>query len=461
MLRCLLAIAILFLGYEGFFLLPRWMVVIPGAFRMSDALLLSVPLLLLFFFRRVAQAVRAWPQAAFLVLFGFALFLLTPLLAQANFDQPYLRGLVALRLNATYLLYFVFAAIIANPRELMKFVRWITVFLAIYLFLLVLAKYFPRLDIVYPPKADWYFNAAFRRYGEHRLFFPYGLVPAVFFFLALTHFLYGAKSPESGRHFRKLQFLYMLLFAYCIMKTGTRILVFSIPLVCLIAVMESRNRKLMVLAGLLFAAVLLYDVSAPLLRGSDLGNSRLGRMLFQNSQLKAETGRELQHRMYMENFLRYPLAGAGTLIPEKSLDTRRAYARFGIFPADDTGFSKMAGEYGLLGIVWVLWFFVFCFRKTTSILRRMPPGSEGSAPFLVTKALRYYYMFLLLTFVTLPHFLRPEGIIITMLSLAMLRAAEQGALELGRAVQQPLLQAAGQADAELSKGRRAIGYATQ
>jgi len=174
------------------------------------------------------------------------------------------------------------------------------------------------------------------------------------------------------------------------------------------------------------AAIILF-ISLVMIRNAiDSDESKLGKMASEAGNLALESGRKMQTEMYLQQFLRSPFSGVGTLInislKESFLDNdlRYTYRKFGFFNAIDTGYPKIAAEYGLAGLVWVFWYFSYLYRRSRQTLAECTAQGGNSLVEVVARGHLYFLIYLVVSGLTLPHFVYYEGVTILALSLAIL-----------------------------------------
>ena len=425
MRRSGIVILLLMILYEGFSLLPEHMVVLPGVFRMRDAFLVMLPL---FFLLCGGSVLRAWEQyraESRLVLTITVLVLVGPLMAQLFFGQPYLTGLLFIRHSLVWLSFFFFVAFLRDLESADRFLRTLTVLVGIWLILLIVTKYLPNLGIIHV-KHGYYGDGTMMRFGEHRLYFPYGAVPVYLYCYALAKLLHGAK--EGGIMAKTVSIAFVGLVFYAVTSSFTRVLIVSLVLVTLYALATCQRRILRLLAFALAGGVVTVQAMGMAMGtgGFELiEQSNLGKLVLQQGSLETEYGRRLQLQMNLENFLKSPLSGVGNLVSGRSDDyernpNMRTYRKYGFFNASDTGYPKMAAEYGLLGLFWLAWYYRHALARSKGLILGAQAATLPPEARVIAYGSLYYTIHLLVSGVTLPHFVTPDGIVIVALSLAIL-----------------------------------------
>ena len=377
-------VLILFLFHEGFYLLPQSLVVLPGVFRMSDAIFGIIPLSGF----TVFQTFNRYREESLLVLAFCFLMLLSCLMGQLFFPQSYLDGLFNIRRNFYWLSFFMFIPLIRNIDQAEKLLKLLTLLVGIYVFLLLLTKYFPDLGIIHYSSRFYNAKTALKRFGESRFFFPYGNIPIMLYCIALARMLHGKMAEGAWTKIFRLTF--MAIVFYAAMSSYTRSVVFPLLLVTVFALFTSRRSMLKIAAVAL--AVLVISVQVLTIQmGHDsslLQDTKLGKLITKADMLDSEKGRMFQASMYMTNFMRSPLAGVGTFGIGKYINRgenaeRLTYKEFGFYGASDLGYLRILCENGLLGIAWVAWWFSYFYRPpwaTTPLRKSSPEDFSISRP---------------------------------------------------------------------------------
>jgi hypothetical protein len=153
-------------------------------------------------------------------------------------------------------------------------------------------------------------------------------------------------------------------------------------------------------------------------------------MLFKSNELAVEQGRKFQVNMYLTQFARSPVTGVGNFAIGRFSKLEgggvlESYKAFGFFNGSDLGYLKILAENGVIGIAWVAWWFIYFYRRgrqTLIIAEKM-----GGAPFaeVLTHGILYFTTYLLISAVTLPHWVHQNVITILPLSLAFMAIARR------------------------------------
>ncbi|OGC94623.1 MAG: hypothetical protein A2W25_09365 [candidate division Zixibacteria bacterium RBG_16_53_22] len=427
MIRRLFIILLLFVLYEGFYFLPKKLVeIFPGAFRLADALFIILPLFSIFFARNMFRAVSRFREESLLVLGICGLMFLSPLMAEQFFGQSYTKGLLFVRHNLGWLAFFPFAIMLRDLDGVERTIRVLTILAGIYVVILLLTKYFPDMGLIHYDKRAYSITGSLIRFGEYRLFFPYGSVPILFYCITMARFLH---PPQGGGSLlrRAFDLAFILVVAYAILSTFTRALIFSVLIATAFGLFSSRRRFLKYVA--VFVVFMVVSMQAMVMASSEGGvpfieDTKLWKMILKTSTLPREADREEQISMYLTHFPKSPLTGVGNLVTRKDTEWEigklTTYRKYGFYNATDIGYLKIAAENGLLGIAWVIWFLSYFYRRSRQTLSRAVKRGDGSTAEFVARGHLYFLIYLSISGLTLPHFVYEDGVIILALSLAIM-----------------------------------------
>lgn len=436
MIRNIFIVSIFIILYEGFYLLPEKMVVLPGVFRVSDVFLLLLPLFFLFFFPSILRSCALYAEESRLVLAITALVLLGPLMAMFFFGQPYLTGLLFIRHNLEWLSFFMFALLLGNLKGVERALKTLTILIGIWVVILFMTKYFPTMGIINFRKG-YYAAKGFMRFGDSRLFLPYGTVPVYLFCIMLARRIFPDDDENISR--KLVEWTFVLLVFYAVVSTYTRILIIPLLVISLYALLTCKRPFLRYVGiFLIFITVSLQAMNmAAGWEGGVIEESKLGKIFLGSDKLAKESGRRFQSAVCIDNFLKSPLTGVGNLASGK-LDYEknfhmRTYKQFGFYSVGDIGYLKMAAENGLLGIVWIAWFYWYIYRRSGWLMKAPESKGVNSIASTVGRGSRYFLIYLLISGVTIPHFITTDGIPAIAFALAIL-AVTSNAMRQERAV---------------------------
>ncbi len=426
MIRRFFIIFLLFVLYEGFHFLPTKLVVLPGVFRLSDALFIVIVFFCIFFAKNMFRAVSRFREESMLVLAICGLIFLSPLMAAQFFGQSYMKGLLWVRHSLGWLAFFPFAIMLRDLDGVERTIRLLTILVGIYIVILFLTKYFPDMGLIYYEKRAYSITGTLTRFGEYRLFFPYGDVPILFYCITLARFLH---PPHGGGSFgrRAFDLAFILIVAYAILSTFTRALIFSVLIATAFGLFYSRRPFLKYVA--VFVVFMVVSVQGMVMASGGGGlpfveDTKLGKMVLKLSTLPDEADRKFQVSMYLNHFPKSPLTGVGNLATrpntEWEIGTLMTYRKYGFYEASDIGYLKIATENGLLGIAWVIWFLSYLYRRSRQTLSRAVERGDSSTAEFVARGHLYFLIYLSISGLTIAHFVLPDALNMLALSLAIM-----------------------------------------
>jgi O-antigen ligase len=142
----------------------------------------------------------------------------------------------------------------------------------------------------------------------------------------------------------------------------------------------------------------------------------------------------------LREFKRHPWMGSGAgavRSPTEIGGSRFQYSMQLLTTKSDLGYSSWLSSYGLVGVVWFFLFFYVQFSMVRKVLKRAVGEDNILAHFAMS-----YLIYELVSFITLPHLMHPESIILNTLVAAIIvrlyyktqdvAAAEHNAGELAR-----------------------------
>jgi len=410
---------LLFITHEAFYLLPESMVIIPGVFRMSDAFFVIFPLFVL----TMPRTFSRYKEESMLVISFCLLLLLSCVIGHFSYGQSYTEGLLSVRRSFFWLSFFIIIPLLRDIRDVEKLIKLLTLLVWLYVVALIITKFAPGLGLIHYPKNLYDPFGGMIRFGEYRLFFPYGNMTIMFFFLVLASFIRGETTSWH--------LAFMVSAAYAIIASLTRGMIFPWLLGTGCAFIFGGSRTVRVIAIVCVILLLTVQVMSGALSGhgmSFIEESSLGKTVLRGGTLGKEAGRMLQARMYLNKFLGSPLAGVGKFAIGKysKIDdqggegTLMAYKKFGIFAGSDLGYLKILAEQGLLGIGWIIWWYSYFWRRLKQTLAKAK--ALGNIPQVV--ALCYgiacFTIYLLISGITLPHWVHPNHLTVLPLMLSVM-----------------------------------------
>jgi hypothetical protein len=420
------AMFIVFLVYEGFFILPDAIVVpFPGQFRIADAVVMAYFLSFSAFLVRTLRVMRESAEASLLMLTACLLFFATVMMAQVSFGQEIMSGLMYIRHSFHYLLFFMFCSLLETETEMRRFIRIATCFVALLAVLAITQKYFPSLPIFNfrSIRVKQYLDENNIRLGDYRLFFPAIEFAFLTYFLNLADLLH---SRKPGWFVFKLVFLCLMI--YVVMANATRSYVITMALVTLVAFITGRRRILKFTGIALVVLAISGQALSLAITQEGIGlfeQNKLSRIikLSVNTKEGSIQGRMFQNRMYWDNFFKSPLLGVGTLRYNPNLG--ESYRKYGFYNNNDLGYVKILAEYGMVGLLWVFWFYAYVFRRTRTVIRGAAVSGDISYPGVVARGIQLFFLFVAVSMVTIPHFIEGDRIIPIVLAVVFLETARR------------------------------------
>jgi hypothetical protein len=409
--------------HEAFYLLPENLLVIPGVFRISDAFFVILPFFVFTLFRTFSR----YRVESLLVLSFCAMTLLNCLMGHIFFGQTYVEGLLHLRRNFFWLSFFMFIPLIRNLDQVEKLLNLLTLLFGIYTVVLLLTQYFPDMGLIHFTERYYSRSGSTIRFGEYRLFFPYVNIPIMLYCIALAELIHGKMREDISRKTFLLLFAFLIMFA--VLSTYTRAVIYSLLIATAFAFFTSNRRKVKGVAIamlILLGSIQVLSIATSGGGLSFLEESKLGKIVLKSGKLETESGRLFQAKMYWNQFMKSPIVGVGDIAITKYLrlpvdeGIHRTYRQYGFFSGSDLGYLKILGEYGILGIAWLIWFFSYYFRRRKETLKKAQ--LLGNIPYVevICYGFTYFIIYIMISAITLPQWVHPNWITILPLSLAII-----------------------------------------
>lgn len=423
---CYLSFFIVFLIYEGFFILPDAVVVpLPGQFRIADSTFIIILLSFSAFLLGTIRSLAEHLEASLLVLTSCALIFLTVSMAKFTFGQSLLDGLLYIRHSFTYLLFFIFCTLLSTVNRLHFFLKIAAFVVTLLAFLALLQKHFPALPIFNfrSMGESQYLGKKNMRFGDYRLFFPNIEFTFFVYFMTLAELL---NKRNITRLLPKLGFL--CLIAYIVLATGTRVHLLAMTVVTLIAFVTGQRRSVKMVGIVLLILCISVETLSLAIHSEGISlfeENKFSNVIKYSMDTKEGSiqGRIFQNKMYWNNFLKSPLAGVGTLRYTAKLDDN--YRKYGFYNNNDLGYMKILAEYGIVGIIWILWFYSYIFRKTKGVIATRRLAGEEDCRVFIAKGVQFYILYVAVSALTLPHFVEGRRIIPIVLAMVFIEAAHR------------------------------------
>lgn len=416
-----LSVLIIFIMLDSFFLLPDNIIVpVPGFFRISDILILIVMFTFILFPNRIITIFQKYTQLFLIVICACILFIITVFMANVFFHQPFFNGLLFLRDNFIYLLFFTFLILIDSEEKLKVFIKLSVILITCVALLAIIQKCFPQAPIFNYRfiGEERYSDIRHLRLGDYRLFFPHMSFTFLFYFIMLADLLHTGFDKKC---LFKLFFVILIIFS--VISTATRVHVITMTIVTTVAFLTSR-KKIYKIAGIVLLIIGI-SIQAFSLAVSKKGIAALEENKLVQIILSAKNvsqgsigGRLFQHDMYMKNFLKSPVLGIGTLRYNSKI--HEVYRKHKFYYNNDLGYSKMLAEYGLVGMAWLSWLYIYIFKKTRKISRISFSGNAIPYPVIIARGVWLFFLYIAISSLTLPHFIEGYRIVPIVLSLVFL-----------------------------------------
>lgn len=424
MIRNTIILLILFLQHESFYLLPKEILIAPGVFRMFDASLLVAP----FFILSIPRTISRYREESLLVISFLLIMLIGCFSASVFFPQTYVDGLLNIRKNFAWANFFVYIVLIRNIADVEKLVRLMTFLTGVYVLILLITKFVPSLGIIHLPVGVYDSTSTLVRFGEFRLFFPYGNIPLMFFFIAISQSM--SDNIDEKFVLKAMRLFFICIVSYAVIASMTRAVIYPVLATAAFAFIISKNfsyKLIGISVAVLLISFQLISTGINSNEPSFLEDTLLGKMVLRAGDLSPEDGRKFQANMYFKQFERSPLFGVGNFAIGKYAKyedgIQRTIMEFGFFNGADLGYLKILGEYGLIGIAWVMWWFSYFYRRSKQILTTSQ--KTGWDPFAVffARGMLMFNFYLLISGVTLGHWVHHNVLTILPLSLALMAVA--------------------------------------
>lgn len=407
---------IILLLREFFWLLPIDLVVLPDVIRISDAGLLLMFIVVVYAIGTNSRRITYLKSSFTPVIIGFVvLSLLNIYISNINYEQPFSLGFRAIRANFFYLLFFAVILTIDNRKKLNRFIRWIMILCFILTGFTVLQFAVPGLHIFHTDNAGIFE----KRFGMSRFINPGLDMVAFACFIAIARFI------QSGTSCGLSCMITGAIFSLQIMLSQTRAYLLSFPAAMMISMTVTGKFRWLMITSWCFVMgsgtfILLGQVNPNM-------SSNFLTKLYESSysETMSQHGTVGQRFAQAQSFwkigMEHPVNGSGVISPLGKAAIRLNYPVF----RTDLGYVIMFSQYGILGIAWLVWLSLVYFRKVRHIYRL----NTDSALKALVLALMTHYVFMVISFVTLPHFILGAMIVTVVLNLAILEVVHRLAAE--------------------------------
>lgn len=401
---------------EFFWLLPQQLMVLPNVIRISDIGILLMAGSTLFVLVANPAKIRFIKSAFTLIILSFILLsLLNVYFSNIYYEQSIMAGLRAIRSNLFYFIFFVVIFTLDNKEKLKKFLRWFTV-----LCLLLVAITFLQYAMPSVPIFHTEISGIFeQRFGFYRLINP-GLD-----LVMLAYFIVIARFIQAGVPCRLPCLLTGIIFTIQFLLSQTRGYLLSLPLAMMISMTVTGKFRWLIITVWCFVM----GVGAFQMTGlvTQQKHENFVTRLFESSitetlSRKGNVGiRYETAKVYWKYAMQHPITGTGIISPLSEIARKLKYPVL----RTDLGYVVMFSQYGLLGIAWLIWLSLVYFRKVVFVYRRMHDGELKAIVF----GLMSHFIFMLISFITLPHFILSTMIVTVAINMAILEVIHRLAVD--------------------------------
>ncbi|WP_041245450.1 O-antigen ligase family protein [Geotalea uraniireducens] len=403
----LITFLIIFLLREFFWLLPQQLIVLPNVIRISDIGILLMAGTTLFVVVANSAKIKFIKSSFTLIILSFILLsFLNVYFSNSYYQQPITEGLRAIRSNLYYLIFFVVIFTLDNKEKLMKFLRWLTVLCLLLVAVTFLQYAMPSASIFHVDN-----SAMFKqRFGFYRLINP-GLD-----LVMLAYFITIARFIQSGVPCRLLCLMSGIIFTTQFFLSQTRGYLLSFPLAMMISMTVTGKFRWLVITVWCFAM----GVGALQMTGlvTQQKHENFVTRLIESSitetlSRKGNVGiRYETAKAYWNYAMQHPITGTGIISPLSEIARKLKYPIL----RTDLGYVIMFSQYGLLGIAWLIWLSLTYFKKVAFVYRRIHDDELKA----IVLGLMSHFIFMLISFITLPHFILATMIVTVAINIAIL-----------------------------------------
>lgn len=386
---------------------------------MSDIGILGIMVGCIFGALRV-HSPRSYFRSRFSVIVLAFLFLtiLSPFFAEIYYGQPYMVGLRAIRGNFACFFFFLLCLTLRTEKDIDKFIKWVLVIALVFSGLTIIQYLVPSVKVFHAENI----------FGE-RLGFVRWYNPGMDFVMLSFFFLIGRLAFSSRRSRPRLVMLLCLLCSQ-VLLSQTRSVLAASYLASLSGFLFVKRAR-WGLWGFWISGMLACVFLVAVFMGSSVVTGSYVSNLFQStySEVASHEGnvgaRYNQAEMFMRYGLDHPLTGSGIISPIGGVARVLRYP----WQRTDLGYIILFSQFGILGLSWLLWLSTVFFRKAFRVFRlALAPKHKG-----IVFGVICYFVYALISFVTLPHFTTPEGMVIITSVLAVLQAVDRLSVNTARA----------------------------
>lgn len=380
----IVSLLILLCIYE-FFNTEAWLH-IAGVFNIAD--IGMVILILSLIFNTITKGFDVYKNIfSILIAIFIVMVLIQIILANMNFGQSYIDGIIASRLQFTYLTYFLFAFCLKDARDIEKFLNIVSLIAIAAIFLGIVNYFFPGILSHKKLEITRY------RFGVERIFIP--AMPLISFAA-----IWEISKVATKKGKLSVAFSIILIVAHFIRMSRMRTL--GTMFILLLALVKGKRILIICIFASLFVISSITIVHF-------LPENVFEKTFSSSYEELAESSgtwksRMLQMKFAFSEFKKRPIFGGG-VGSLRNVDLQKNQYLFALSYKADIGYLAWLKAYGILGFIWLvtLLFSIFYFIK------KVGANNENKT---VRTFIFNYFIFLVGTSVTLNHFMYPQGIIL-------------------------------------------------
>lgn len=337
---------------------------------------------------------------AFALLVGIILFLVVMHtgIASIKYDIPLFQGVVASRNYAYYLTFFMFLLMLKTPRQFIEVMKILNVLATIAVILGVLN----------------YFGPVFLHHkwaeGHHqRAGIVRAYLPAMPFISYCAIWSFSNLFASGFTQLKSDAYSFFFLAAHVFRQSRMRLM----GIVLVLGALMLYQRKFTQIAIVLFmviAGTVIMDVVME--KNIIMANIELTEEEA-DSKHGSWSGRERQIDFDIEAFLKSPFIGASSSALRSNPEAYRGktlteiYHLVNLAAQSDLGYVKWLKHFGIVGIVWLIAFYIKMFAYSRANIRTSTPEEYPLALFTAS-----YFAFSVVTGVTLNHWAMPNLVIL-------------------------------------------------
>lgn len=407
---------IILLLREFFWLLPVDLVVLPDVIRISDAGLLLMFAVVLYAIATNPRKINYLKSSFTPVIIGFVLLsLFNVFISNLNYEQPFSLGIRAIRTNFFYLLFFAIILTVDSREKLKGFIKWITIFCFVLIGFTMLQYAMPGTHIFHIDNTGIFE----KRSGMSRYINPGLDMVAFACFIAIARFI------QSGVSWELSGVITGLICSLQILLSQTRAYLLSFPVAMMISMAATGKMRWLVITLWCFVM----GVGTYVMMGQvnpDMSGNLLTKLYASSySETISQRGTVGQRFALAQTFWKigteHPVTGSGVIHPFGKAAVRLRYPGL----RTDLGYVIMFSQYGIIGLAWLTWLSLVYFKK----VRRMYQLNLDPEMKALVMAMMTHYVFMTISFITLPHFILGAMIVTVVLNLGILEVIHRLAAE--------------------------------